>query len=277
MDTPDETTLVTEDGLEQTGRDLGAISLDAAKGLAGPNTLADLANYFGSGGTAENIIGTIVNGTRYTNLDEDALIDAQEAWQDSNPNERRSNFIYDNLEQERGVPMSQAAGRAFLDAPSGSPMAQIRARNAALGIVEGAGGTRYAQVNGQMVELNDAQYRSIVDRDSNAIGGILTDLDPDYMMPGGNMPPQTSTPVASTVQQPKFNQAPLPEIATGISEKARQVMMQKAGQILPKVYAGNTPSMQQMDWTALEDFYRSNQMPVNNLEIDENIVYSRTV
>ena len=257
---PDESVRVSPENIEATGRSMGMISLDAARGLAGPNTLADLAKYFPMT-TTENIIGTIVAGQRYEDLDEDALIEAKEAWRTSSPNERASNFIYDNADQERTVgyrsPMGRQAGYAFLDAPDGSPMAQIRARNAALGIVEGAGGKRYAQVNGQMVELNDEAYQSIVSRNNEGIDSFLQSVE---------VTPAPPTPAQA--QQPDFNQPLSPEVVPGISEKAKQVMMEKAGQIMPKIFAAGTPQFQQMPMGAMETFSRAQQMPINNTEVE---------
>ena len=250
---PDESVRVSPENIEATGRTLGAISLDAARGLAGPNTLADLANYFPMT-TTENIIGTIVAGQRYEDLDEDALIEAKEAWRTSSPNARAANFIYDNEDQKRTIGynslMGRQAGYAFLDAEDGSPMAQIRARNAALGIVEGAGGKKYAQVNGQMVELNDTAYQSIVSRNNEGINDFL----------------QSVPPTPAEAQQPNFSQPVAPEVAPGVSEKAKQVMMQKAGQTMPKIFAAGTPQFQQMSAGSMESFSRAQQMPINNIE-----------
>ena len=170
--TPDESTR-TGGGVTQTGRQLGGmISLEDATKLSG-GYLADLSDYLPR---AELTTGE--------------LAESQDSWTKSNPNESAGNVMSDANDQARTVAMPGAptnwmqqqpgslrrnAAMAFLDAPDGSPMAQIRARNAQYGIVEAEGGRKFAQINGQMVELDPkgTQYSAIVGGDREAISELV--------------------------------------------------------------------------------------------------------
>ena len=221
--------------------------------------LANLSNYFGNG--PESIIGVVINGDRKTDLSPEALKEAQDSWRNSNPSARAANFIYDAQDQDRTLPMSRGAMNAFMNAPDGSPMAQIRARNAALGITE-QNGKKYVNINGQMREMSDQEYRSVVSRNSEGISGLLQKYDENFVMPGGNAPPQASSPTASTLQQPRFDSTIVDEAVPGSSERFASVMQDKNNDFFGKVYQNAAPG----NYTTAEDFSRANQMPINTVE-----------
>ena len=274
---PDETTR-TSGGVSQSGRQLGGMmSLGDATTLAG-GYLADLGNYFPataadpSARTSGNVTGVVINGKRYENLSGDDLSEAQEAWRTSNPSDRETNFIYDSADQAQTVPipggptnwmqpqgaLARNANRAFLDAPrGGGAMGALRARDAQLGVVEGASGKKYAQINGQMVELGDGQYQSIIGRDADAIRGIIDAYPEGSVMPGGNVAPENVAISPAQTQQPAFGIAPaMPSPAANYQRLASGV--QRA------VQYGLTPEGSPNTAYSAEIFNRSMQMPAEN-------------
>lgn len=279
---PDESTKITG-GVAGSGRQLGGMmSLEDATKLSG-GYLADLANYFPQAApspqTAANIRGVVINGTEYSDLSPEDLSEAQEAWLTSNPNERAGNFLYDTNDQARTVAMPGAptnwmqaqpgslarnASRAFLDAPRDrGAMGALRARDAQLGIVEGAGGKKYAQINGQMVQLGDDQYGSIIGRDVEQIRGIIGAYPADTVMPGGNVAPENVAISPAQTQQPAFGIDPA--VAAAISPLGtNSENFLSSGVLQANLYA-MTPEGAPNTAYSQEIFERSMQMPIENL------------
>lgn len=278
---PDESTRISG-GVSQSGRNTGGIiSLEDATNQAG-GYLADLANYFPQSApspqSAANIRGVIVNGTEYTDLSPDDLSEAQEAWLTSNPSQRAGNFLYDTNDQARNVAMPEAptnwmqaqpgslarnASMAFLDAPGNQGvMGVLRARDAQLGIVEGAGGKKYAQINGQMVELGKDQYNSIIGRDAEQIKGIIGAYPADTAMPGGNVAPENVAISPAQTQQPAFTL--YPEVAAGVPSLTEGYGNFSSGVLQAELY-GMTPEGAPNTAYSQEIFERSMQMPIENL------------
>ena len=144
------------------------------------------------------------------------------------------------------------------------PEAAQRAQDKAMGIVTGAD-KRYAEVNGQMVELTEDMYNAITGRGIQGIMSTMSqqpqELEVYKNAPGGNIMNGYSTGIAS-VQQPDFGQKPLPEIR--ISQAARNEMAARAKMANPYIKQrmgdpGITGPMR-------EDWLRSSQYPINNTD-----------
>lgn len=275
---PDESTR-TKGEITQSGRQMGGMmSLEDATKLSG-GYLADLSNYFPAtaapaGPTAENITGVVINGQRYENLSPADLSEAQEAWLTSNPSAREANFIYDTAEQAQTVPVPGAptnwmqaqpgalarnASRAFLNAGDNQgAMGALRARDAQLGVVEGASGKKYAQINGQMVELGDGQYQSIIGRDADAIRGIIDAYPEGSVMPGGNVAPENVAISPAQTQQPAFGIVPGMPTPAAIDQGISSGVQQANLYAMTPEGAPNTAYSQEI-------FNRSMQMPVQNI------------
>ena len=220
------------------------------------------------------ITGVVINGQRYENLSPEDLSEAQEAWLTSNPSAREANFIYDTAEQAQTVPVPGAptnwmqaqpgalarnASRAFLNAGDNQgAMGVLRARDAQLGVVEGASGKKYAQINGQMVELGDGQYQSIIGRDADAIRGIIDAYPEGSVMPGGNVAPENVAISPAQTQQPAFGIVPGMPTPAAIDQGISSGVQQANLYAMTPEGAPNTAYSQEI-------FNRSMQMPVQNI------------
>lgn len=227
-----ETDRVTPAGVISKGTNMGKMSLARANELTPGYEMGNLSNYFGGPTT--------------------------------------SGEVEDSMDQSRQIgmgglspQMSRNAMFNFLDS-DGTPVQALRARDAGLGLLRDSG-NYYANIGGEMQQISQKQYNSIVRRDEGAIQGILQDLDDNFRMPGGNAPPQTSTPFASSVQQPLFEepigrmQAPLP----GFTENAYNSATRLGADVFPGVYQQNPNASVGIGFA--EDFYRANQAPIDNL------------
>ena len=265
---------VTDDGLYSSGVSLGGLSLDdAQKKVVGGYSLSDLGSYFGdrpmaSGDVSVEDMQTMgVNPAEALARSKGAAVNVDINGGDMSVSIDHANHSYDLPGGGLATQMSRRAMSSFLDA-EGGPRQQIAARNAALGIVEGDGGIKYANVNGQMVKLTDQMYKSIVNRDNKAIAGTLAQAAQlqdigGPVSPGGNAGPGVTPAAPSATQQPTFEQASMESIPE-ISEVAKRVMAEKGKQMGPRIAArygdpGITPMM-------TEDFLRAAQKPINNVE-----------
>ena len=142
------------------------------------------------------------------------------------------------------------------------PEAAQNAEDKAMGIVSG-GGKRFAEVNGQMVELTEDMYNAITGRGVQGIMSTMSqrpeELEVYKNAPGGNIPYGYSTGIAA-MQQPDFNQTPLPEIQ--ISQRARDEMNKRAQMVNP--YIKQRMSDPGVSAPMIEDWLRSSQYPINN-------------
>jgi len=142
-------------------------------------------------------------------------------------------------------------------------MGALRARDAQLGIVEGAGGKKYAQINGQMVQLGEGQYNSIIGRDVEQIREIIGAYPADTVMPGGNVAPENVAISPAQTQQPAFGIDPA--VAAAISPLGtNSENFLSSGVLQANLYA-MTPEGAPNTAYSQEIFERSMQMPIENL------------
>ena len=270
---------VTPEGIESKGTNMGKMSLERANELTGGYQLGNLANYFGTRPASALQSGESVSDMEFMGMDRneavaranggtiETLIDANGMSTTINPAAPGKNTAYDSMDQSRqiGMPalspqMSRQAMFNFLDA-GGGPMQQLAARDAGLGLLR-QGGQYFANINGEMMPISKKQYDSVVRRDEDAIGGILTDIDDEFRMPGGNAPPGTSTPFASAVQQPLFEDTrQTNEAVAGATQRAFAAGAEAVVDFYPGVFEAAVKTMPGY----AEDFYRANQMPIDNI------------
>jgi len=266
-------------GVESKGTNMGKMSLERANELTGGYPMGNLANYFGTRPASPMQSGESVSDMEFMGMPTgeavaranggsvETVIDANGMSTKINPAAPGKNTAYDSMDQSRqiGMPalspqMSRQAMFNFLDA-GGGPMQQLAARDAGLGLLR-QGGQYFANINGEMMPISKKQYDATVRRDEGAIGGILQDLDDDFRMPGDNAPPGTSTPFASSVQQPVFNQVRQSvEAVSGATEKAFNATKNAVTDFYPGVFEAAVKTMPGY----AEDFYRANQMPIDNI------------
>lgn len=270
---------VTPAGVESKGTNMGRMSLERADALTPGYQMGNLANYFGTRPASAMQTGESVEDTEFMGASPaeaaarvnggsvETLIDANGMQTKINPAAPGKNTAYDTMDQSRQIgmgslspQMSRQAMFNFLDS-GGGPVQQLRARDAGLGLLR-EGNQFYANINGEMQPISEKQYKAVVNRDETAIQGLLTDVPDAARMPGGNAPPQTSTPFASSVQQPLFaDTRETNEAVAGATQRAFAGGMQQGVDFYQTAYSEAIPGMPGY----AEDFYRANQMPIDNI------------
>lgn len=264
---------VTPAGVESKGTNMGRMSLERANELTGGYQMGNLANYFGTRPASPVQTGNSVSdletagGARSNGGNGTTVAEAVAQGQSINPAAPGKNTAYDTMDQSRqiGMPalspqMSRQAMFNFLDS-EGSVMQQLAARDAGLGLLR-QGGQYFANINGEMQPISKKQYDSVVRRDSTAIGGVIQEFDDEFRMPGDNAPPQTSSPFASSIQQPLFSDTrQVPEAVAGATQRAFAAGADSVVDFYPGVFEAAVKTMPGY----AEDFYRANQMPIDNI------------
>ena len=260
-------------GVESKGTNMGKMSLERANELTPGYQMGNLANYFGTRPASPVQTGNSVSdletagGARSNGGNASTVAEGVAQGETINPAAPGKNTAYDSMDQSRqiGMPalspqMSRQAMFNFLDA-KGGPMQQLAARDAGLGLLR-QGGQYFANINGEMQPISKKQYDSVVSRDADAIGGLIQEFDDSFRMPGDNAPPQTSSPFASSIQQPLFTDTrQVPEAVAGATERAFAAGAESVVDFYPNIFQDSVATAPGY----AEDFFRANQMPIDNI------------
>ena len=270
---------VTPAGVQSKGTNMGKMSLERAVELNGGYQMGNLANYFGTRPASAVQNGESVSDMEFMGMNTaeavaranggsiETVIDANGMSTTINPAAPGKNTAYDTMDQSRqiGMPalspqMSRQAMFNFLDS-EGTVMQQLAARDAGLGLLR-QGGQYFANINGEMQPISKKQYDSVVRRDASAIGGVIQEFDDEFRMPGDNAPPQTSSPFASSIQQPLFTDTrQTNEAVAGATQRAFAAGADSVVDFYPGVFEAGLKTMPGY----AEDFVRANQMPIDNI------------